>query len=248
MIEPSIGSNLEFARVCLGADERVLETILPSAAFATGDAKEVYAYSWKPGGAPEMLVSASLSGSSASDRAKLHSTRYWHFDPFLKAAAEASSTDMLGVKVAATDIDIPDYRRTCFEIAGFRDKLCFAWNRTDTLIGLNFYVSRTPDDEATRRLAALASAALLALSRNLDRRLALAQPLLVRVDTALQAQWPELTTRERQVMARTLVGWSVPRIAAALGIGTASVVTYRQRACRRCDVDHAGQLLDRLIG
>jgi DNA-binding CsgD family transcriptional regulator len=57
-----------------------------------------------------------------------------------------------------------------------------------------------------------------------------------------EARCPVLTTRERQVCARTIVGMTAEAIAIDLSIARSSVQTYRQRAYRRLNICSAYQL------
>lgn len=55
-------------------------------------------------------------------------------------------------------------------------------------------------------------------------------------------RFPRLTERERQVCSRAVVGMTADGAALELGIGLASVLTYRKRAYRRLGVTSAAEL------
>lgn len=55
-------------------------------------------------------------------------------------------------------------------------------------------------------------------------------------------RFPALTQRERQICARAAIGISVEGAALDLGIGSASVLTYRRRAYQRLNVSSAYEL------
>jgi DNA-binding CsgD family transcriptional regulator len=59
--------------------------------------------------------------------------------------------------------------------------------------------------------------------------------------------FPQLSQRERQVCARTLAGWTAKQIGRALGLRTATVLTYRQRAYQRFGFRSASDFLQTLL-
>lgn len=105
---------------------------------------------------------------------------------------------------------------------------------------LSFY-RRRAGDHALQRLAGLANLGLTALARSVPDMAGAAS--IGRIDARIAAVYPQLTRRERQVCVRTLAGWSARAIAATLGIGPASVLTYRQRAYRRLGFSCAADFL-----
>jgi DNA-binding CsgD family transcriptional regulator len=114
--------------------------------------------------------------------------------------------------------EIPDgtYRRLFFDAANLRGKMS-VWDRTTGLY-MNFYkAARDPafgDGEVD---------GLLSLSGLVARALA-------------RHRAPSLTERERQVCARIIAGFGTEAIALDLGIGMASVATYRKRAYGRLGI------------
>ena len=70
-----------------------------------------------------------------------------------------------------------------------------------------------------------------------------AQTLLQR----LRRSFPQLTERERSIVAQTLLGESAAQIAQALDIKPATVLTYRQRAYERYRFNRASDFLVGLL-
>ena len=63
----------------------------------------------------------------------------------------------------------------------------------------------------------------------------------------LQRSFPQLTERERSIVALTLLGESAAEIGAALSIKPATVLTYRQRAYERYRFNRASDFLAGLL-
>jgi DNA-binding CsgD family transcriptional regulator len=244
-IDPRI--DAEVARRCLLAAKSDLPVAVAAASFETAQVAEVYGYRQAAGGGPEALLSVSRGSGKSGHRVRLHSSRFWRSDPFLAYIARSEPRALSAALVDANDIALSDYRRQCFDLPAFREKLCFAWQSDASVVGLNFYVHEPLAEEAVERLAGIAWVVLVEIERDLVREAARSRPVLGRLEAGLGKEWPTLTGRERQVMARTLLGWPARRIAQSLAISEASVLTYRQRAYRRHDIGGAGGLLERLV-
>lgn len=67
------------------------------------------------------------------------------------------------------------------------------------------------------------------------------------MEKRLAAMFPELTSRERQVCARSIIGMTAEGIALDLGIKQTSVLTYRRRAYARLNICSINQLSSMLI-
>ena len=59
---------------------------------------------------------------------------------------------------------------------------------------------------------------------------------------ALQKQCPRLKSREFEVCAALVQGWTIDGIAVHLNVSIATVRTYRDRAFRRLGIHHRNQL------
>mgnify|MGYP000432101129 FL=1 len=97
------------------------------------------------------------------------------------------------------------------------------------------------------QLGALAQVAITGLTRLLQRPAA-GRPLLDEVERRLAETHAVLTPRERQVCARTLIGRTARDIGQELGLGTGTVLTYRQRAYQKLGLSRASDLLAAVMG
>jgi DNA-binding CsgD family transcriptional regulator len=140
--------------------------------------------------------------------------------------------------------EIPDgtYRRLFFDAANLRGKMS-VWDR-DTGLYMNFYkAARDPafGDGEVDGLLSLSGLVARALARHraLAMPVALAQGAVLApaaLERRLMDRAPSLTERERQVCARIIAGFGTEAIALDLGIGMASVATYRKRAYGRLGI------------
>lgn len=224
------------------ADELAMGALLLEGAQRVGAVQEVFGYRLADGAPPEVMASSS-EVADAEARVRLYTRRFHKLDPAAQARASVPANSGFARAVNAKEILQLDYRTLCFERPGFAEKLCFGWRLPGQWLGLNFYRRRLQGERETAQLSALANVALTAM----QRRSAAPVSLALRLERKLARHCPELTRREREVCARTLAGASAQAIAEQLGIGAASVLTYRQRAYQRLQINHAGALLERLI-
>lgn len=232
----------EKRRLSDGAQDELGQALL-DVAQAWGPAVEIFAFTHAEGAAPQMLASAGCRGGRR-ERVSVYLNRYWQRDPMLHQAGALAPGAMLRRRVAASEIDHADYRATCFCRPGFAEKLSMAWRTPERLFVLSIYLSAAESVASTRfdPLLRLARPALLDAQKR-----STAGPLVPRLEARLAAAYPSLSRREIQICARTLAGLSSKEIGRELGIGPASVMTYRQRAYARYCVSEVGQLLDRIV-
>lgn len=236
-LDPELGASVlaaaggaRFGAVLLGSARR-LDAV-----------EEVFAYRVSADAAPQALLSCS-DRQDAQERARGYAQRYYRLDPLNRGDAGQARGFVRVVRAA--QIPAGDYRDTCFRRPAFADKVCFGWQRGDERLVLNFYRGPHARGEPARALAALGSLAMAALSRREPPPPA--PDPLARLEARLCAAYPALSARERQIVARTLSGRSAAQIGAELAIGAASVLTYRQRAYRRCGHAGAGDFLAALL-
>lgn len=197
---------------------------------------------------PPVLESASWRGGknvAAVQRAYLGGL--YRFDPNLNLPARPGVTVAHLRREALAD---SDYRKACYAQAGLIERLTVASSDGGPLVLLNLYRLEasgafTPEEIAaieglSRFLAALAlkhvgTLGMLLRSRDrADRVAALA--------ARLHALNGRLTMREREVLARVLLGVTSEGIALDLGIGLNTVLTYRKRAYARLEVSSQAEL------
>lgn len=121
-----------------------------------------------------------------------------------------------------------------------------------TLLAINFYRFAGQPAFALQDRQTIAAAApilIAAVRRHIvlsARQTVLAAPAPMRVRqreiTVLQERCPRLTTRELEVCAGLVQGWTFDGIAVHLNVSLATVRTYRDRAFRRLGIHHRNQL------
>ena len=213
----------------------------------------VYAFAHaarRPPKRSDLLAAWARSGNTEA-MSREYAAHYYKDDPINDVMRRASSCSMFA-SFRLTREDIPDcgYRRLCFDEPEVCERITLLTRVGADWRGLS--VSRTYGSGYFRRgeverFAAFAEIALPLLARHRElmeaslpqssRALALED-----LETRLEHRFSALTTRERQVCARTIVGMTAEAISIDLCIGRASVQTYRQRAYKRLNICSAYQL------
>lgn len=240
-LDPELGGRLMEAA---GTDS--FAPLMLDMAQRLADVDELFAYRIADAGPPEVLAWSSALQADR-ERADQYARRFFRHDPANRLRSGTPAGTGFAGRIAAHDIAPHDYRGICFERPRFVEKLCYGWRGPDRSLVVSFYRRRAVRqvDAALGTLAALGLAALARQAKTVaDGQDA---PLHERLETRLGRAYPMLSPRERQICARTLAGWSAGRIAAALGIGASSVLTYRRRAYARLDISGAEGFLPGLL-
>lgn len=175
--------------------------------------------------------------------------RYFRRDP-VGRAIEAANADGATVvlRVGPEDIDEAEYRRPFYEEAAIVERLSFVQRLSDRWLIMNI-ARRAPapsfSDEELAAFAGLSQLLLPVVARQAELESAPPHPHVLGVEEIEQRfalQYPELSPRERQVCARTVVGMTSEATALSLNIGIGSVQTYRKRAFQRLEICSAFQL------
>lgn len=247
MFDPSMGQSLldaalspDFAQTLLGAS-RGLDQV-----------EEIFAYQVDAaGGVHEVLAAGERQG--IAERTGAYARRFHAMDPVLQAQSlRGQRSGAFSQQVRACHLPSGEYRELCFEQPGFVDKLSFTWgDASQRLLILSFYrglhvqsASPSPQLAALGQLAMVALHARVRASAALTRPQADAQAVLL---ARLERSFPSLTTRERLVIARSLLGDSAQDIGEALSISPATVHTYRLRAYQRFRFRRASDFLPGLL-
>ncbi|MET4729100.1 DNA-binding CsgD family transcriptional regulator [Lysobacter enzymogenes] len=239
-LDPELGASLLAA-----AGNAAFGALLLGAARRFDAVDEVFSYRADAGAAPVALLSCS-DRDGAGERAEGYARGYYRIDPLNRDGGESRGFVRV---VRAAQIPAGDYRETCFGRPAFADKVCFGWQRGGQRLVLNFYRGPRARGQPARALATLGSLAMAALSAQAASAapaMAPADPV-ARLEARLRRSYPTLSARERQIVARSLSGRSAQQIGAELGIGGASVLTYRQRAYRRFGYAGAQDFLAALL-
>lgn len=218
------------ARLIDAAGSPQFDALLMDAAHDAAGMDELFGYYLPDGGGISPFASASLLEDPAS-RVSQYVGRFFRHDPALHEHGLLPVGASFGQRVRVNDIIPHDYRRICYETPRFAEKLSFGWRDPVGLTVLSFYRRQEMDAEETRNLASLANLALAALRRASRPRSQ--EDFIARLEQGLRREFATLSARETEIVARTLAGWSAPRIARALAIAPDTVLTYRQRAYQR---------------
>lgn len=197
---------------------------------------------------PPVLESASWrTGSRVAEVQSAYLNGLYRFDPNLNLPAP-SGVEFRRLRRDA--IGHQGYREGCFVRAELQERLTVAASDEGQLVLLNLYRFGTSAPFAAGELAALerlsgflaalavkhvSALGLLLRSRDRGDRVAA-------LGARLNARDGRLTTRERDVLSRVMLGVSSEGIALDLGIGLNTVLTYRKRAYTRLGVTSQAEL------
>jgi DNA-binding CsgD family transcriptional regulator len=240
LVSPELGASIIDA-----VESPMFGNVLLKAAQDLAIIDEVFAFHAKHNAAPVIMASSSKM-DDAGERADIYSRRFYRFDPAAYDRAMTPIGKGVASTVHASQIDVREYRAICFDKPAIVTKYCYGWNAADAWYVMNFYARADNDSTALGLLSQLASLGLSAMVRA-RQRVNDQSPDLADLEQRLLKRVPELTVREREVCARTLLGLSAAEIAVDLEISRHSVLTYRQRAYRRCGLTSANGLLARLL-
>lgn len=213
-------------------------------AHNAAEVEELFAYLVLDGQEPEVLVTESrLIG--ASQRVKEYVDRFYKHDPAVHETRAVPPGQSFVQRIAPNHIIPSDYRRRCFSEPSFSEKFSFGWRGQGYLIVLSFYRTKSHASSALSKLASLASLTLAILVRHYS-------PIsdFVAIDVIerrLRRSFPQLSPREVEICARTLLGWTAEQTGTAMSITKGTVITYRQRAYLKLGVCNAGELLPAIL-
>ena len=181
-----------------------------------------------------------------TDLFPLYSKSYMQLDPIHDAyRATPACSDLAYQRIRPSDIASAGFRRRIFDDAGIIERVSIVQRGSDAWRALSVARHKSDGYFTDAELTSLINLAWLALPMlplnraRTDTVQALSVPQL---EDRFGARFPELTPRERQVCARAAVGMTVEATALDLGVGKASVLTYRQRAYGRLSVTSPYQL------
>jgi len=235
LIDPEVAADLLEARAPDVFAVRLLE-----AAHSTAGVEELFAYRVADGVPPQALASSS-GLQDVAERTRQYARRFHRSDPAVAARLATAPGNGFLCRIPAVAIELGEYRKLCFERPRFVEKICFGWRKPDHSLIVSFY-QRHETDPDLAQLGALAQIAITGLTR-MAAKPAGGAPLVEEVERRLAEADSVLTTREREVCARTLAGHTAREIGAELGLGIGTVLTYRQRAYQKLGVSKSNDLL-----
>lgn len=180
---------------------------------------------------------------------QLYLSIYYRLDPNRDFIDKfASDSDILLRRLQQSDINDNGYRQLWYRKMGIVDRVSILSRADKGLYCLNLF--RTQDSFEASALEGLEQnkPLLAALALKHSRLAGALSPFMTRdaqiltLIERLEKTHPALTTREKEVCARILLGMSSDGIALDLAIKTQSVLTYRKRAYARLKISSQNEL------
>ena len=213
---------------------------------------ELAAWTLNAGRPKSLLVASRLAG--ARERAIAWCDRFHRQDPVFASMSAAPAGRIVSTCSRVSTTPGCDYRALFHFGAGLDELISIAF-RAERLVVLHLYRPRGAalNEEASGRLNGLALTLMAALRAHVDAECRTGPlpettiPPLTMVEEMLRKVRPDLTERETEVCARTVIGTTALGISLDLGISVSTVTTYRRRAYTRMGICSAYELLGSLI-
>jgi DNA-binding CsgD family transcriptional regulator len=177
-----------------------------------------------------------------------YSEHFHQSDPNREAIFQkADGTDQIVLPTFARRMYSDSYRKLFFEDSDIIDKFATAIWVEQTCFYVNFYRITSQGRftrEQVHRLTSVAPAVSAAVARHFQQVAAADGDPALRLGTLFATAVPfvALTGREKDVCVRILSGLSSEAIAAELGVGLHSVLTYRKRAYEKLGISSQNEL------
>jgi DNA-binding CsgD family transcriptional regulator len=209
---------------------------------------------FRRGGAPACLAASGIESSGLARQAsRKYIERHWQMDPTLSMDM---SGDMVVHHFHATQFSDGAYRHECYDVLNIGDRLTVLFLESSLFLRLSFYRSRRhwpfgdPEKgklaqsqglfrEAARRHHSLSAAAGVDPTTGIPSTEVMA--------SRLTKIGKGLSDREIQVCCRILSGMTTEAIALDLGVGVASVVTYRKRSYAKLGICSQNELFAKCL-
>ncbi|TCZ63262.1 LuxR family transcriptional regulator [Roseicella aquatilis] len=179
------------------------------------------------------------------DLCRDYAARWHRRDPLLREEAGAAALRIRAV--AAEEIADADYRARLFATVDLGGKIAVIARRPGQVLTWNLYFRRRAAGAMARAAAVLAELGPL-LAEALRKHDALSGAGEGRLPDRLRELCPGLSPRELDVASRIAAGQGVAEIAAALGIGAQTVMTFRRRAYGKLGIRSRAELFARCLG
>jgi DNA-binding CsgD family transcriptional regulator len=168
-------------------------------------------------------------------------------DPSVQAASKLQSASL--IKLDINDIEDAQYHH-CFELTHVRERVSLFSRIGDDLYQVSAFRGPRMSRFTTAEMhyfAALAEMLLVTAQKHqmlLEHRRGLPHHLDVKgIERLLKMRSPALSTREREVCARAVVGKTIEGTSLELKIRRTSVITYRQRAYQKLGISRTNELV-----
>jgi DNA-binding CsgD family transcriptional regulator len=208
---------------------------------AVASVDRFYVYEQQPDFQTTPAIIAARYEPWLGDRVHRWGERFRFDDPIRHAFAVACCPGAMTIlRVEPDDIAESDYRVPFFDEAGIVERISIVQRHEDRWMVLHAARRRVTGIFAERELDALAGLSQLLLPLALRQRDWPASPPpsadSAELERRFARRFPAMTPRETQVCARAVLGMSTEATALDLGIGRASVHTYRRRAYARLGI------------
>lgn len=207
---------------------------------------------------PAVLESATLRGGEhVPEVQRAYLGGYYRHDPSLRVLESGRFRDGIAIERLHRDsMGREAYGRHCYARVRLLERLTIAFHGDGRLHCLNLYRHDEAGDfvpEEVETVEALARFLAAIAGRHGSAAHGWRNPRdrfdrMAAFDARLRAVDDRLTRRERDVLARILVGMTSEGIALDLGIGLNSVLTYRKRAYGRLTITSQAELFSICLG
>ncbi|MBZ9772419.1 helix-turn-helix transcriptional regulator [Mesorhizobium sp. CO1-1-8] len=191
-----------------------------------------------------LLLSEKQAGALVRGAAYLR--RFHQYDPSLKDAPNPGRVSFVNHQTRY-EAKCP-FRQIAFAGHDGGGELTFSMLSDSYRVVTKFFVSSSENAAETQlnsRLSALSALILPLIDAHCGSsrsESAKGMQIVEQLEGRLERAFPTLSTRERAVCARTMIGMTAEGIGLALGIGRPTVLTYRRRAYERLAIGNSNQL------
>lgn len=200
-----------------------------------------------PNRAPVLESASWRGGDHVGEVQHAYLAGLYRRDPNLQLPAQPGVSVHL---LACNSVPDEDYRTACYQRAGLSQRLTVATFDDGQLLALNLYRLSATGPFSRRDLARIGVLAPLLAALAAKHVTTLGMRLRSRdrgdridaFSARLHAINGALTQREREVLARVMLGMTSQGIALDLGVGLNTVLTYRKRAYARLGVTGQAEL------
>jgi LuxR family transcriptional regulator, activator of tox operons len=224
------------------------EQSLFDAAQAATRCSHLTAFVSGPKTVPRPLVAVNAGPRNlARSLAERYIGRYWHLDPANDFAGSGDLPDGgAALRIGSGDIASARYRSECYTDVDLGERFSLLRRSRDSLIRVNFYVSRRDeafDEPAVRNILDSADLLMALLTRHESAGVAPAAQCNTSFIERLRLLRPTLTRRELQVCDGIARGLTSTGIALEMGVTLNTVLTHRKHAYARLGISSQNELL-----
>lgn len=198
-------------------------------------------------GGPELLSDHPDISVQAMNKAWCE--RHYANDPAMAQLSLGLADGLTSFRTDASTMHEDRFRWTWMTSRGYTARLSFVWKDKGDVLKLAILSCGAQSGDVTRWTdLARVLLPLVLLHLRLTGDIACnTQVTSSDMEDRIASSFPQLTTRERQVCARSIIGVTAEGIALDLDIKQTSVLTYRRRAYARLNINSINQLSSMLI-